>query len=392
MMNKAVYEKEKKDCLMGVYIHVPFCVKKCAYCDFLSFPASEFLQKAYVRALQNEILHFENPFKRVCSVFIGGGTPSLLNAAYIFEIMETLHKKFLLERNAEITVECNPGTVDSEKLNIYRAAGINRISFGLQATDDATLQRIGRIHTYNDFLESYAYARSAGFQNINVDLMAALPGQTLELYLQGIRKVLTCKPQHISAYSLILENNTPMFENIAQYPPLPDEDLERTMYYETNRMLSAQGYERYEISNFAKKGFACKHNRLYWERGDYAGFGLGAASLLQGIRYKNTENIKEYIEKAGRKSVIQEREVLTKEDCMSEFMFLGLRESRGVSAADFKTQFGVSMQEIFGGVLQKHIENKLIYCYSNAHGQSCFALTARGIDVSNVVLADYLLE
>lgn len=377
----------------GVYIHVPFCVKKCAYCDFLSFPANQTIYRDYVAALIREIQSFDKKIDNISSIFIGGGTPSVLEGTFIFNIMEALYNKFLIRDDAEIAIECNPGTINKNKVSIYKEAKVNRISFGLQSASDELLARIGRIHTYKDFLLSYEYAREAGFCNINIDMMSALPGQTLAMYIQDIQKIVKLSPEHISAYSLILEENTPLYEHIAAYPSLPDEEIERFMYYDTKKILLENQYHQYEISNYAKGGYECRHNKLYWERGDYIGFGLGAASLIKGVRYKNTENIETYIKKAGKESIVCEQEILTKKDCMSEFMFLGLRESKGVCANDFKAQFGVSIYEIFGNVLQKHIDQKLIYSYFLDGGkQIWYALTDYGVDVSNYVFSEYLLE
>ncbi len=377
----------------GVYIHVPFCVKKCVYCDFLSFPANQTIYRDYVAALIREIQSFDKKIDNISSIFIGGGTPSVLEGTFIFNIMEALYNKFLIRDDAEITIECNPGTINKNKVSIYKEAKVNRISFGLQSASDELLARIGRIHTYKDFLLSYEYAREAGFCNINIDMMSALPGQTLAMYIQDIQKIVKLSPEHISAYSLILEENTPLYEHIAAYPSLPDEEIERFMYYDTKKILLENQYHQYEISNYAKGGYECRHNKLYWERGDYIGFGLGAASLIKGVRYKNTENIETYIKKAGKESIVCEQEILTKKDCMSEFMFLGLRESKGVCANDFKAQFGVSIYEIFGNVLQKHIDQKLIYSYFLDGGkQIWYALTDYGVDVSNYVFSEYLLE
>ncbi len=237
----------------GVYIHVPFCVKKCAYCDFLSFPANQTVYKQYVEALIREIQFFDRKMDTISSIFIGGGTPSVLEETLIFNIMETLYHQFLIREDAEITIECNPGTIDKNKVRVYKEANINRISFGLQSASDELLARIGRIHTYNDFLSSYNCAREAGFCNINIDMMSALPGQTLDMYIQDIQKIIKLKPEHISAYSLILEENTPLYKNIAAYPSLPDEETERLMYYDTKKILLENQYNRYEISNYAKE-------------------------------------------------------------------------------------------------------------------------------------------
>lgn len=401
----------------GVYIHVPFCVKKCAYCDFLSFPASSIVHREYVDSLIREIRFLEikfpeiksskapiqkNSCQEMCffdekldisSIFIGGGTPSIVEEMLIFDIMQAIYQTFSVREDAEITIECNPGTIDENKIKFYKEVGINRISFGLQSASDELLARIGRIHTYCDFLSSYECARNAGFDNINIDMMSALPGQTLDMYKNDIQKIVKLNPEHISAYSLILEENTPLYEHIDLYPSLPDEEMERQMYYDTKKILLEHQYHRYEISNYAKAGYECRHNKLYWERGDYMGFGLGAASFIQGVRYKNTENMEEYMKKAGKESVVCEQERLSKKDCMSEFMFLGLRESKGVCANAFKAQFGVSIHEIFGNVLKKHIDQKLIYSYSLDKGrQIWYALTDYGVDISNYVFSEYLLE
>ena len=284
----------------GIYIHIPFCVRKCAYCDFLSAPADEKTQAGYVKALQTEIyqtakLFSENPYT-VDTVFFGGGTPSILVPKHIKALMDTLRECFALPEAAEITIECNPGTLDEEKAAVYRQAGINRISFGLQSANNRELKMLGRIHTMEEFVKSYETARAAGFDNINIDLMSALPGQTFESFLHTLDTVLALKPEHISMYSLILEEGTALYEHLDRYPALPDEDTERQMYDTACLRLADNGYHQYEISNFAKEGKACRHNLSYWERKNYLGFGIGAASLRCEQRYTNTDSLALYID------------------------------------------------------------------------------------------------
>ena len=285
---------ENKTDLLELYIHIPFCVKKCLYCDFLSAPAGEEVRERYVEALLTEIRGRGREYagRPVSSVFFGGGTPSLLTGTQMKRLLGTVSGSFLLAADAEITAEANPGTVDLEKLTAYAQAGINRLSIGLQSADNVELAAIGRIHTWEQFLETYRQARQAGFVNVNVDLMSALPGQTAESYENTLRRVLALAPQpeHISAYSLILEEGTPLYDSCqAGLTDIPGEDTDRRMYQDTKRILEEAGYRRYEISNYAKEGFACRHNCGYWQRRDYLGLGLGAASLEGNVRFKNGE-------------------------------------------------------------------------------------------------------
>lgn len=288
--------KMKKE--LELYIHIPFCVRKCAYCDFRSAPAGREVQAQYVDRLLEEIQKAAPLAEdyEVVSAFFGGGTPSILPKEEIGRVMELLHRQFDWKADAEVTIEANPGTVDGRKLDAYRSFGINRISFGLQSADNEELQKLGRIHTWEQFLESYESARAVGFTNINVDLMSALPGQTRKSWQETLQKVLVLNPEHISAYSLIIEEGTPFYEKYADHPELlPPEDEERQMYYDTKRILAEQGYERYEISNYARKGYACRHNLGYWSRRDYKGFGLGASSLLNSVRSTVQEDLTEYL-------------------------------------------------------------------------------------------------
>ena len=288
---------------LEIYIHIPFCVKKCDYCDFLSAPADLETKEKYVEALINEIKLNKNKMSEyvVDTVFIGGGTPSLLEENQISKIMSVLRDNCNMSENPEITIECNPGTITESKLLEYKKSGINRISFGLQSANDEELKSIGRIHNYAGFLESYNLARKCGFDNINVDLMSALPGQTLKSYEETLNKVVRLEPEHISAYSLIVEENTLMYDRVkkAQIKGiniLPDEESERKMYYLTNNILRSNGYRKYEISNYSKPGKECKHNIGYWQRKEYLGFGIGAASLYKENRYNNISDINKYIE------------------------------------------------------------------------------------------------
>lgn len=389
---------------MEIYIHIPFCVKKCLYCDFLSFACcDEQNMRRYVESLCREIDNWGDTLpdnqKHVETVFIGGGTPSVLPAEYIDKILCKLSKAFKIESDAEITTEANPGTVDEDKMRIYKSCGINRISFGLQSTNDEELKTLGRIHSLNDFEKSYECARKVGLHNINVDIMSALPGQTLGSYVKTLRRVCDFKPEHISAYSLIVEENTPFYNMDLN---LPDEDCEREMYHETARILAQSGYERYEISNYSKPGSECRHNIGYWTGEDYLGLGLGASSYLGGIRFRNIDSLDEYlnrfsvrdnqgeiidarlIEKMGYKDV----EPNTLEDKMKEFMFLGLRMTCGVSANEFYSRFKAEIQDAFGAEIDKNIKEGLLIRQGTSGDR--IALTQRGLDLANVVMADFV--
>lgn len=375
---------------LSVYIHIPFCVKKCDYCDFLSAPAGEEEKKRYVDRLLTQLKKEAEDYRdqTVVSVFFGGGTPSVLETADTVRIMETLKTHFTLSKEAEITSEVNPKTADYEKLRAYRETGFNRLSIGLQSAEEAELKRLGRIHDYADFLAVYEAARKADFRNINVDVMAALPGQSVDSYKSTLKRVAALSPEHISAYSLIVEEGTPFFERYGENGckgGLPTEEEEREMYELTQEVLGTYGYHRYEISNYAKEGYECRHNTAYWIRQDYVGFGLGAASLIGQERFCNTREMKEYMAEdfAFEK---QERQLLTEKDCMEEFMFLGLRLIRGVSKEEFFSRFGMSMDAVYGKVLEKLQAQGLL---EEKDGQ--VFLTARGLDVSNYVFADFLL-
>lgn len=376
---------KRRDTSFELYIHIPFCVRKCDYCDFLSAPGSEEAKASYTEALLREIEAVKTEKREVSSIFVGGGTPSVLSPSLMGDIFEKIHESFSVAPDAEITIEANPGTLSKEKLFLYRSVGINRLSLGLQSPEETELKSLGRIHTYGEFLESFSLAREAGFQNINVDLMCALPEQTYEGWIRNLRTVAALQPEHISAYSLIIEEGTPFAKRKLN---LPDEDTEYRMYEDTAGILAEYGYEQYEISNYAKKGLSCRHNIGYWIRKEYLGLGLGAASLWGNQRFSNTSDFSFYLKNSGSPEKIREdRETLSLETEMSEFMFLGLRMTEGVSKAEFLEGFGVPIENVYGKVLDKYKSMGLL-----EEKEGRIFLTREGIHVSNGVMAEFLLE
>jgi len=385
--NKAGKEIKKR---LGIYVHIPFCIKKCNYCDFLSSPADFEQMKCYFEALQEEIRGYkEFAFSyTVQSIFFGGGTPTLPLAEWIVEVLEELREIFVVEETAEITIECNPETVDKDKLRFYYQAGINRISFGLQSAENQELKLLGRVHTYEKFLESFLAAREVGFANCNIDLMSALPNQTLVSWENTVRKVIDLKAEHISAYSLMIEEGTLFYKRKEKGELfLPDEEEERRMYQRTEELLKEAGYYRYEISNYAKPERECRHNLIYWTGQEYLGVGLGASSYVGETRFHNTSEMEEYLKEANQpERLYRNIERLTLENQMEEFMFLGLRKINGVSKMEFKEKFYCLIEEVYGDVMERW---KQYGCLAE-EGDRIY-LTHRGIDVSNVVLADFLL-
>ena len=381
--------KNKNRTPLELYIHIPFCVQKCQYCDFLSGPSDQETRDRYIKALRAEIQAVQGvEAYEIVSVFIGGGTPSVLKAEAIASIMETIQKKFCFSPDAEITIESNPGTVDLAKLNAYRETGINRLSLGLQSTDSKELRMLGRIHTFEQFKNSLAIARNAGFTNINIDLMSALPGQTIESFTRVLKEAVSLNTEHISVYSLIIEEGTRLYDNIDNYPDIPDDDDDRKMYALTKEILGQAGYERYEISNYAKDGYACRHNIGYWKRTEYLGLGLGASSLYGENRFSNTRDMQEYLGFSGnteriRKDVLK----LSLKDQIEEFMYLGLRMTEGISEIDFEQNFGQKLENIYGSVLQKYKETGFL----EKTGTN-WRFTRKGIHVSNHILAELLLD
>lgn len=381
MMNKT-YEK-------GIYIHIPFCVHKCIYCDFLSAPADDDVKYAYTKALINEIRNTaDGQVKdKITSIFFGGGTPSVLPDCCIADILMAVRDCFDISDDAEITMECNPGTVNESRLSEYRAAGVNRLSFGLQSADNNELKMLGRIHTFEQFAESFRLARNAGFNNINVDLMSAIPGQTEAKLENTFDKVMALQPEHISVYSLILEDGTYLADNIDKFPPVPDEDEDRRMYHMTKERLYSAGYERYEISNYSRPGYECRHNLLYWNRGEYYGFGCSAAGFIGNERYSDIRDVKKYIEFNGDIEKLHENiEILTKEDAMEEFMFLGLRKMSGVDVVDFQRRFGVPIENVYAKEIEHNIDKGLLIRQGDM-----LKLTEYGIDICNTVMSDFIL-
>ena len=377
---------------LELYIHIPFCVKKCSYCDFLSAPATEQTKEAYMAALFAEIGGRAKDYKDriVTSVFIGGGTPSLLSGDSIRQLMEHIREGFSLALDAEITMEVNPGTVTAEKLTAFYGAGINRLSIGMQSAQEQELKILGRIHDFDGFCQVYREAVEAGFTNINVDVMSGLPGQTLASYKDTLEKVLRLEPmpQHISAYSLIVEEGTP-FAAMADRGelPLPEEDTERAMYEETIEVLAGYGFHRYEISNYALDGYECRHNVGYWIRRDYLGFGIGAASLIDNVRFQNGRDLNAYL--AHPLACREEEQSLTTQEQMEETMFLGLRLIRGVSYPEFARCYGQTLEEVYGEVIARNVADGLLTVREDETGRRLM-LTGRGLDVSNYVMAQFL--
>lgn len=378
---------------ISLYLHIPFCVKKCHYCDFLSFPGCSLSRQAeYVDAMIQEIHAYREAAEdyEVKTIFLGGGTPSLLEKELVERLFHELYSVWRAAPETEITIEANPGTLSREKLIGYHMIGINRLSLGLQSTIAQELATIGRIHNYEQFLANYYLAREAGFDNINIDIMSALPGQTLISYGKTLERILKLQPEHISSYSLILEEGTDFWENAEIERVLPSEQTERIMYHYTKKCLQNAGYERYEISNYAKPGYACLHNQVYWTGGEYLGLGLGAASYWKGARFSNTPDMEEYMENCSRARITENRKEIvtaTQKSRMEEYMFLGLRMIRGVSIREFERRFGIPMNRIYGTVIRSYIGQGLLKIE-----QDRLMLTERGIDVSNSVMADFLLE
>ena len=395
---------------LGLYLHFPFCVRKCRYCDFLSFPSDEAGREIYLERLKEEIKARGAAYQdyNIETLFIGGGTPSLMTGQQLTELLDTVRVSFHVSPVSEWTMECNPGTTDAETLRIYRNAGINRLSFGLQSMNDEELKYLGRIHTAKQFAENYQAARRVGFENINIDLMSALPGQTTASWLDTLNKAAALEPEHLSAYSLIIEEGTPFWDlygddrsgeanadgiiadggagqqGKAAILTLPDEDSERQMYHLTKRILAEKGYERYEISNYTRKGFECRHNLIYWQRKDYLGLGLGAASMVGNRRFSNVSDMTSYMHDWS----YCHEEILDRKAQIEETMFLGLRCTAGVSDRMFTEKFGQSMMDIYGDIIRKYLsEGFLIYNPSDGR----LAFSEAGTDVSNWILSDFLL-
>ena len=375
---------------IGIYVHIPFCMKKCFYCDFVSYCNKENLVDEYIECLKKEIESKKNKSKfGIDTIYIGGGTPSFINENHIKDIIYILKESFDIDKETEITIEVNPGTVNENKLEIYKEVGINRLSMGLQSTNNELLKMLGRIHTYEQFLESYNMAKNIGFKNINVDLMIGLPNQKLEEVNDSVKKVINLKPNHISVYSLILEEGTKIAKKIKKGElSLPKDELEREMYWNVKNQLQDNGYNHYEISNFAKKGFESKHNMNCWNQMEYVGIGTGAHSYRDITRYSNTEDIKEYIKNVQKGEFEKNRiihEIQKEEDSKKEFMLLGLRKIAGIKISEFKNKFGDNPIYLYRNELKKLSDEKLIIIQDDN-----IRLSNKGIDLANLVWEEFV--
>ena len=372
---------------VGIYVHIPFCKRKCDYCDFISYSNKDSKIEEYVESVKKEI-ELQKIKSEITTVYIGGGTPSYIESKYIKDIINEVKKKNISE-NAEITIEVNPGTVTLEKLKDYKSVGINRLSIGLQSAKNELLNQIGRIHDYEQFLETYNMARKVGFKNINVDLMLGLPNQRISDLKETLEKILELQPEHISVYSLIVEEGTPIANKIEQGKlELPEEELERNMYWYVKNTLELNGYKHYEISNFAKQGYESKHNVNCWNQQEYIGIGVAAHSYRDITRYSNTEQLGEYIRNVQRENLERNRiihEIQKEDDAKKEYMLLGLRQIEGVKISRFKEKFGDNPIYLFRNELKKLVEEELINV-----DEDNIRLTNKGIDLANLVWAEFV--
>jgi len=382
---------------LGLYLHIPFCIRKCNYCDFLSFGGtSAEEQKAYFRTLIRQIKHYSDIYSNkyyVDSVFIGGGTPSLVEERLIHELMSAVRNSFAVDKNAEISIESNPKTLTKNKLDTYLDAGINRLSMGAQSFDEKLLNFMGRVHSAEDILANYTLARACGFRNINLDLMFAIPGQTMQIWMDTIKQAIELAPEHISFYSLQLEEETPFF-SMFQEGRLKEteEELDRDMYHEAVKILKGGGYRHYEISNAAKDGYECRHNLKYWSMDDYLGLGLGAHSYLGGMRFSQIEKLPAYTEAAFRnekdRSIAAWEHRNARQEDISEYIFTGMRKLEGISLIDFETRFEQSIEDVYSANwhrVKKYIdEGYIVKSAANMH------FTIKGIDISNTILTEFV--
>ena len=372
---------------ISLYIHIPFCKQKCLYCDFPSYSGKEMLMNEYIDALNKEIIHKAEKYI-INSIFIGGGTPSYLNDSNLQSLLETLNK-LNLKQNLEFTVECNPGTLSKSNLDTMRKYNVNRISMGLQSTKNSILKEIGRIHSFEEFKNNYFLAREMGFDNINVDLMFGLPNQTIEDWKESLEEIAKLEPDHISAYSLIIEEGTHFYKLYEKEKlNLPDEDIERLMYLYTKDILSKYEYHQYEISNFAKIDKECFHNKVYWKCNEYLGLGVSSSSFIDEKRIKNIDDIGKYIKNINKdESVIEEIHENDINDDMEEFIFMGLRMIEGIKINEFKKRFNKDIYEVYGDIIEKNIKKELLICNSDK-----LFLSSRGMEISNYVMSDFILS
>ena len=368
--------------MKGLYVHIPFCIKKCNYCDFNSFCAEDSVKEAYVKALLCEMSEYKG--EKVDTVYIGGGTPTTLSTGLLKSVITGIKENFVLMPDTEFTVEMNPKTADKEKLEMLYKMGVNRLSIGVQSFCDDELKALGRVHNKKDALEAISLAKKAGFSNISIDLMSAIPKQTRESFLETLEIAISQNPSHISCYSLILEEGTPLFDAVKNGKEmLCDEDTERELYEYAKNTLEKNGYVQYEISNFAKDGRLSRHNIKYWTMEEYIGLGISAHSFVGGVRYSDTDNIESYL---GHNFRSDKKEVLTKTDMMSEFVFLGLRMTEGISEKVFSERFGVNIYEVFPKPLEKFIKMGLLICENGR-----ILLSEAAVSVSNQIMCEFLL-
>lgn len=372
---------------ISLYIHIPFCMQKCFYCDFPSFAGKEKFREDYVDALIKELKEKCKDYL-IKTIFIGGGTPSHLEVNEIKKLLVAIND-LNLKDDIEFSMECNPGTLQKEKLEVMKRGGINRISFGLQSSDNKLLKKIGRIHTFEEFLDNYNLARELGFKNINVDLMYGLPNQSVENWKTTLEKICEINPEHISAYSLIIEEGTAFYTLYEKDKLiLPTEDEEREMDALTKNILTENGYHQYEISNYSLRGKECRHNKVYWTLEEYIAVGTACSSYIDGYRLQNINDINEYIKKINLgEDIVIETHKNSVEDEMEEFVFMGLRMNVGIDTVRFKTKFNVSIESIYGSVIEKNIERELLKIMDNF-----MFLTEKGMELSNNVMSDFILE
>ena len=374
---------------ISLYIHIPFCAQKCLYCDFPSFARKDHLRKAYIEALNKEIISLREKHNNleINTIFIGGGTPSVLEADELECLLKEV-AKLNMAKDIEYSMECNPGNLTEEKLEVMKKYGVNRISMGLQAKQDNLLKGLGRIHNYKTFKENFLLAKKVGFNNINVDLMFGLPNQRLNEWEETLREIISLEPAHISAYSLIIEEGT-AFYNLYENDKLklPTEEEERQMYHLAKKILEENGFNQYEISNYAKEGKECRHNLAYWNMDNWIGVGSAAASYINGKRIKNISSVEKYINSINEKrEAVEEIINNSKNDNMEEFMFMGLRKINGIDENEFKNRFSMNINDVYGEILNKYIDEGLLIRESGR-----IFLSEKGIEISNIIMADFLL-
>lgn len=374
---------------ISLYIHIPFCAQKCLYCDFPSFARKDHLRKAYIEALNKEIISLREKHNNleINTIFIGGGTPSVLEADELECLLKEV-AKLNMAKDIEYSMECNPGNLTEEKLEVMKKYGVNRISMGLQAKQDNLLKGLGRIHNYKTFKENFLLAKKVGFNNINVDLMFGLPNQRLNEWEETLREIISLDPAHISAYSLIIEEGT-AFYNLYENDKLklPTEEEERKMYHLAKKILEENGFNQYEISNYAKEGKECRHNLAYWNMDNWIGVGSAAASYINGKRIKNISSVEKYINSINEKGeAVEEIINNSKNDNMEEFMFMGLRKISGIDENEFKNRFSMNINDVYGEILNKYIGEGLLIRESGR-----IFLSEKGIEISNIIMADFLL-